>query len=42
MAERKVHVFRLDVTYPPNSLEPGWEPEDWAPGIHHLRLRGAC
>lgn len=25
------HVYRLDVTYPPRSQEPGWEPPGWEP-----------
>lgn len=24
-------VYRLDVTYPPGSLVPGWEPAGWDP-----------
>jgi hypothetical protein len=28
---RPVRVYRLDVTYPPGSLEPGWEPPGWDP-----------
>jgi hypothetical protein len=27
----KTYVYRLHVTYPPNSLEWGWEPPGWDP-----------
>jgi hypothetical protein len=26
---RKVYVYKLDVTYPEGSLEPGWVPANW-------------
>jgi hypothetical protein len=29
MPERPVHVYRLNVLYPPGSGEPGWVPEAW-------------
>lgn len=29
MGERKVFVYRLVVTYPEGSREPGWRPPDW-------------
>lgn len=32
MTTRKTYLYRLDVTYPPGSLEWGWEPENWDPG----------
>ncbi len=32
-AARPVHVFRLDVAYPPGSQEPGWEPPGWDPDL---------
>lgn len=28
---RPVFVYRLDVAYPADSSEPGWEPEGWEP-----------
>lgn len=27
--ERSVYVYRLKVTFPPGSSEPGWEPDSW-------------
>jgi len=30
-AERRAHVWRLDIKYPPGSQKPGWEPADWDP-----------
>jgi hypothetical protein len=29
VAERKVHLYRLNVTLPPEAAEPGWEPPGW-------------
>ncbi len=36
MSNRPLRVYRLDVTYPPGSRRPGWQPAGWesrwAPG----------
>jgi hypothetical protein len=29
MAERKAHVYRLNVTLPPEAADPSWEPRAW-------------
>jgi hypothetical protein len=29
MSEPKLYVYRLDVTLPPGSDEPGWRPAGW-------------
>lgn len=29
MPDRQVYVYRLKVTLPPGSSEPGWEPDSW-------------
>jgi hypothetical protein len=26
---RLIRVYRLEITYPPGALEPGWEPPGW-------------
>lgn len=36
---RAVRVFKLDVTYPPGSLDLGWEPEGWA-GVDYQVAHG--
>ena len=28
-----MRVYRLDVTYPEGSRDPGWEPPDWREGL---------
>ena len=30
---RNTYVYRLDVTYPEGSEQPGWEPADWREGL---------
>lgn len=30
-SRRRVHVFRLEVEYPPGSRSPGWQPMAWEP-----------
>lgn len=33
-------VYRLDVTYPPGSDAPGWQPEGWVPlPFHPVKFR---
>ena len=32
---QKTHVYRLDITYPPGSTTPGWEPEGWDDDEHN-------
>jgi hypothetical protein len=29
VARRKVYLYRLRVTLPPEAAEPGWEPQAW-------------
>lgn len=36
-----VRVYRLDVTYPAGSDEPGWEPAGWEPGGYQIDDAGS-
>jgi hypothetical protein len=35
MSARKVYLYRLNVTLPPEAADPDWEPDGWATDPHN-------
>lgn len=41
VTERKVYLYRLDVTLPPGAADPGWEPQAWLDELPPYPVEGA-